>query len=68
MERLFESGIETRPVFYPMHVLPPYRDSAVNHPVAERLCARGISLPSHGLLTHDDVEYIAERITAICGA
>src|SRR5215207_70189 len=39
MARLLEEGVETRPVFYPLHSLPPYREAARGEefPVAERL-------------------------------
>lgn len=66
IERLSEDGIETRPVFHPMHTLPPYRDPQAAFPVAERLAARGISLPTHGRLTKDDAAYVAERLRVHC--
>ena len=62
MEALAEDGIESRPVFYPMHQLPPYRDAVGRFPEAERLAAHGISLPTHGHLTEDDIGYIARRL------
>ncbi len=60
--RLDESGIETRPVFYPMHTLPPYFDATGAHeyPVAERIARRGISLPTWAGLTREDVRYVCE--------
>ena len=61
---LATDGIESRPVFYSMHQLPPYRDAAAKMPVSERLSANGISLPTHGHLTDDDIGYIAERFRA----
>jgi perosamine synthetase len=67
-ERLLAEGIETRPVFYPMHTLPPYRVPAVSLPVAEMLSRRGFNLPTHGLLTEDDVIFIAERLAASVSA
>jgi perosamine synthetase len=66
MAALEEAGIETRPVFYPMHVMPPYREADGAYPVAESLARRGVNLPTHGLLTEDDVAYIAERIGSLC--
>lgn len=66
MRQLGEKGIETRPVFYPMHVMPPYREPDGAYPVAEDLARRGVSLPTHGLLTEDDVAYIAQSIRSIC--
>jgi len=38
-------GIETRPVFYPAHIMPMYREER-EYPVAEWISAHGISLPS----------------------
>ncbi len=58
-------GIETRPAFYPMHVMPPYREADGSYPVAERLGARGLSLPTHALLTEGDVDYIAAALTEV---
>jgi perosamine synthetase len=68
MEALATKGIETRPVFYPMHVLPPYREPEGTYPVAEDLGRRGISLPAHGLLTEDDIAYIAQVIRGVCSS
>jgi perosamine synthetase len=69
MRRLADDGIETRPVFYPMHVLPPYAEErAGRYPVADRLSQRGIMLPMHTLLDSDDVAYIASRLVHWCKA
>lgn len=65
MARLAEFGVETRPVFYPMHILPPYRELARedgSFPVAERIARTGISLPTWAGLTHDDVSYVCEAL------
>ena len=61
MKRLDEANIETRPVFYPMHVLPPYREDTV-YPVADLWAPRGINLPTHQALTQADVERIAASL------
>jgi len=66
MEGLDHDGIETRPVFYPMHRLPPYLDENAHYPVAEGLAVRGISLPMHVLLTEEDVSYVTDRIRYWC--
>ena len=63
---LAAGGIETRPVFYPMHVLPPYKEADGRYPVAEALARRGINLPTHGLLTEEDVDYIAASLRTLC--
>lgn len=62
MALLNEDGIETRPVFYPMHVLPPYLDTKASFPIADRVAARGINLPTHAMLTDRDIEFIVERV------
>lgn len=53
IQRMDAAGVETRPVFYPIPALPPYR--GVVPPVAEMVGRRGISLPTHGRLSDDDV-------------
>jgi perosamine synthetase len=68
MVRLNEDGIETRPVFYPMHVMPPYFESDGGYPVADGLAQRGIMLPIHTLLDKDDVGYISSRLLHWCKA
>ena len=66
MVELDQSGIETRPVFYPMHLMPPYREPDGRYPVAESLSKRGVNLPTHGMLTEEDVVYIAASIRETC--
>lgn len=68
MAGLDAAGIETRPVFYPMHAMPPYFEADAHYPVADRLAANGISLPTHALLTEEDVAYIAGEMRRLCGA
>ena len=65
MALLGEAGIETRPVFYPMHVMPVYHEPLGLYPVAEFLGANGFNLPTHALMTEEDVEYIADRLKPI---
>ncbi len=62
MKKLAEDGIETRPLFYPMHIMPPYMDESVICPVSEDISARGMNIPTHGLITKDDVKYICNCI------
>lgn len=64
MARLEADGIETRPVFYPMHVMPPYRDDSRRFPVADGLAALGVNLPTHGLLSENDVDFVVARLRA----
>jgi perosamine synthetase len=67
MEALAVDGVETRPVFYPIHILPPYHGSGGDFPVAETESARGVSLPTHAALTRDDVAYVVERLARHLG-
>ena len=62
--RLLNLGVETRPVFYPTHLLPPYRESSggESFTVAERVAQRGISLPTWAGLTRDDVSHICDAL------
>ena len=62
MEALAADGIETRLLFFPMHIMPAYYDEQANCPVAEDIAARGINLPTHGLLTKEDVVYICPQL------
>jgi perosamine synthetase len=66
MSRLLDDGIETRPVFFPVHSLPPYRDATRQDvfPVADRIARQGISLPTWAGLTREDVRFVAERVRA----
>ena len=60
---LAERGIETRPAFYPAHTMPMYQDRATeDYPVAARLAAAGINLPSSPALSDADVDYVVEAI------
>jgi perosamine synthetase len=67
MKKLALDGIDTRPVFYPMHVMPPYAGSKGKFPVAEELSRIGLSLPTHGLLTEEDVDYVCDRLLQHAG-
>jgi perosamine synthetase len=63
MTRLAGRGVETRPFFYPMHILPPYRDAAQDvFPVADDLSARGMNLPSGAALTDSDIERVCREL------
>jgi perosamine synthetase len=67
---LEEEGIETRPLFSPVHTMPMYAERGEVHPVAERLAPRGINLPSWPGLQRAQVRHICEVVrTALerCG-
>ena len=58
-EALAKAGVETRPLFYPVHTMPMYSVKFQKHPVAEDLGWRGINLPSFPGLEEEQVKFIA---------
>jgi perosamine synthetase len=62
--RLSEQGIETRPLFPPVHTQPIYNRGQCL-PVAERLAATGLSLPSAASLKFEDVARAAEAVIGL---
>jgi perosamine synthetase len=64
MARLGQAGIETRPLFYPLHDMPPYRHYTRGHsfPVTTRLSANGLSLPSGTPLQPEEIDYVCDVV------
>ncbi len=60
MEELAIGGVETRPMFYPIHTMPAFDGKPGEFPIAEHCAARGINLPTHSNLSKEDVEYVAD--------
>lgn len=55
------NGIECRPVFYPLHQMPPYQRYCLlnkNFPISEKISHSGISLPSAVTLSDKEIEKI----------
>lgn len=65
MAALEREGIETRPVFHPLHLLPPYRHLNSQCPQSEHIGLSGVSLPSGGHVTADDVARIRDVIARV---
>jgi perosamine synthetase len=61
-EALESAGIETRPLFYPIHTMPMYSAKFQRHPVAESLGWRGGNLPSWPGLSDEQVRFICETV------
>ena len=61
-EHLSEAGIETRPVFYPVHTMPMYTQKYQKHQVAEDIGWRGINLPSYPDLSPEQINYICDSL------
>ncbi|MFY0690129.1 MAG: aminotransferase class I/II-fold pyridoxal phosphate-dependent enzyme [Cyclobacteriaceae bacterium] len=61
---LAERSIETRPLFYPLNIMPPYQ--AIKRggelPVSKYISERGLSLPSSVTLINDEIDYVCNCI------
>ncbi len=64
MDRLRRLGIETRPVFYPLHTLPMY-NRGQRFPVAEEVGRKGINLPSGATLTPEQVDTVCDALVEL---
>ena len=64
---LDQAGIESRPLWKPMHLQPVYKNNPcfVNG-VSESLFKTGLCLPSGPWVTDEDVAYIVEHIKGCC--
>jgi perosamine synthetase len=66
MAKLTEKNVETRPFFYPLHVMPVYDSLAKKtnerFPVTDQLSNSGINLPSGPKISDEDVEQVANLV------
>lgn len=65
MKLLGDRGIDTRAVFCPIHLQKPYMGGSEYHPVAERISADGLNLPSGNSTTPEEVDYVIDSIKVI---
>jgi perosamine synthetase len=63
-EYLADHGIETRPLFYPIHTMPMYSQKFQKHAIAEDLGWRGLNLPSYPGLEEGQVKEIINAVNA----
>ncbi len=61
-DHLGQVGIETRPLFYPVHTMPMYSSQFQRHIVAESIGWRGINLPSYPDLTLEQVDLVIKAV------
>jgi dTDP-4-amino-4,6-dideoxygalactose transaminase len=60
------AGIESRPVWKPMHLQPAFRDAImVGGRVAETLFGSGLCLPSGSALTEGDIDRVCDVVEAV---
>lgn len=66
MHELSASGVESRPMFYPLSIQPAFAD-AINRlpptPQSTRISARGLSLPSGTTLSDSGIEFVVEKFS-----
>jgi len=67
MRKLLMNGIDSRPFFYPLHLMPPYESykKAISLEIAEQVAQSGISLPSFFRLEENEIRYISETLTKL---
>lgn len=68
LEALAKKGIETRPFFYPLSDLPPYKgehDTARDFPKSAFLSRQGFNLPSSPGLSEEQISFIAQTLKEI---
>ena len=58
---LRKRNIDTRPHFYPAHIMPPYKNGEYL-PNAEKISNQGVTLPSYPSLSESDLDYITNTI------
>ena len=60
---LLQNGVESRPVFYPMNEMPPYKYKK-KFPNSHFISYHGLSLPVSGRFNEDDIKAISEEFNA----
>jgi perosamine synthetase len=60
--KLKEERVDSRPLFYPLNAMPPYKSNE-GFPIAEELSKRGINLPSSINLSKESIINITKIIT-----
>ena len=62
-EYLKNNGIETRPVFYPIHTMKMYYEESNDlYSVAQNIASRGINLPSYPTIQQNELDHIQQSI------
>ena len=64
MKHLLGKNIETRPFFYPLPALPPYKkqNKMTDFPVTQQIADQGINLPTFASLKSSEIKYICDSI------
>ncbi len=66
IKKLLQNGIEARPVFFPLHVMPPYVNFAKGeYPNTDYISRQGLSLPSSVGLTEVQQEDVCRALKGV---
>lgn len=68
IDKMMKNGVETRPMFFPLHDMPPYQKYILTNqhfPVSEKLSKQGISLPSSVNIEKREQEEVLQAVSAI---
>jgi perosamine synthetase len=70
MKKLKINGIDTRPLFYPMHEMPPYVSfrRGSNLEISKEVARRGLSLPSSANLSLQEIHQVVDALQTIVNA
>lgn len=63
INELMKKGIDTRPFFYPITIMKPYKKVSLPH--AEELSRKGLSLPSSLNLDFEDISKITDTLKKV---
>ncbi len=67
IEKMLKNGVETRPVFYPLHEMPPYKQYPTKSTFenSKFISKQGISFPSSVNITDDEIQNIKQALQTI---
>jgi len=70
--RLHDKGIESKPYFPPIHLLPFYREmygfKPGDFPITERVSGSTLALPFHGKLTEEEIDTVCKAVKGAIGS
>jgi perosamine synthetase len=68
LEVMVRNGVEVRPVFYPVHRMPPYAQfvlPGMEYPVSDAVANGGMSLPSGITMNASDIEKVCTLLSQV---
>ena len=69
IDLLMEAGVEARPVFYSMHIMPPYKSFKKSAKLTNSLfiSKQGISFPSSVGISFNEIKHVCDSLIRILG-